>query len=44
MKKEITIKNVSIIDKLKNAETQIKKGEIIDAEIVFAEMRKKYRY
>lgn len=44
MKKEITIEKINIIDKLKKAEEQIKNGEVINAEIVFSEMRKKYGY
>ena len=44
MKKEITIEKVNIVDKLKQAEEQIKNGEVINAEIVFSEMRKKYGY
>lgn len=44
MKKEITIEKVSIVDRLKKAEEQIKNGEVINAEIVFSEMRKKYGY
>lgn len=44
MKKEITIEKVNIVDKLKKAEEQIKNGEVINAEIVFSEMRKKYGY
>ena len=44
MKKEVTIEKVNIIDKLKKAEEQIKNGEVIDAEIVFSEMREKYGY
>lgn len=35
---------LNIIEKLKKAEEQIKNGEVIDADIVFKEMRKKYGY
>lgn len=44
MKKEMTIEKVNIVDKLKKAEEQIKNGEVINAEFVFSEMRKKYGY
>lgn len=44
MKKEITIEKINLIDKLKKAEEQIKNGEVINAEMVFSEMRKKYGY
>ncbi len=50
MEKEITVKDIekkidgNVICKLKKAEKQIKKGEVVDAEIVFSEMRKKYEY
>jgi len=35
---------MNLIGKLKKAEEQIKNGEVIDADIVFAEMREKYGY
>lgn len=50
MRKEINVKDVNdILDeetilKLKKAEKQIESGEIVDAKIVFSEMRKKYDY
>ena len=34
----------NLIEKLKKAEEQIKNGEVIDADAVFEEMRKKYGY
>lgn len=33
-----------LIEKLKKAEEQIKNGEVIEGEVVFREMRKKYDY
>lgn len=45
--KTIAIKKQSdhdLYQKLKEAEEQIKNGEVVDADIVFAEMRKKYGY
>ena len=33
-----------LIEKLKKAEEQISNGEVVDAEEVFEEMRKKYDY
>ena len=44
IKKEIIIERINIIDKLKKAEEQIQKGEVIDADVVFSEMRQKYGY
>ena len=44
MKKEIIIERINIIDKLKKAEEQIQNGEVVDAEVVFSEMRQKYGY
>lgn len=35
---------MNLVEKLKNAEQQIKNGEVIDADIVFKEMRSKYGY
>lgn len=34
----------NLIEKLKIAEKQIKNGEVIDANVVFKEMREKYGY
>lgn len=50
MEKETIVKdlentlNRNVICKLKKAEKQIEKGEVVDAEIVFSGMRKKYEY
>ena len=35
---------INLIEKLKEAEEQIKNGEVIDADSVFKEMREKYGY
>lgn len=34
----------NLVEKLKKAEEQIEKGEVIEGDIVFAEMREKYEY
>ena len=56
MQKEIYIQDIKkiiakkykkeerLIQKLKKAEEQIKKGDIEDADLVFKEMREKYEY
>lgn len=35
---------MNFVEKLKNAEKQIKNGEVTEADIVFKEMRSKYGY
>lgn len=33
-----------LLEKIKKAEEQIKNGEVVDADLVFKEMREKYEY